>query len=135
MPRVNQAGFAVLPLTSRHDDSTIRKAEEWLHAHFATEVRLEALAAQLGMSPRNFERRFKTATGMKARSYLQALRIAAARRMLEEGARSVQQVSSAVGYDDVAYFRTLFKRHTALTPGAYRRRFGRDGAGLPAAAR
>lgn len=132
MPRVNQAGFAVLPLSSRHDDAAVRKAEKWLHAHFGEEVRLEALAAQLGMSPRNFERRFKAATGMQARNYLQALRVAAARRMLEEGARSVQQVSSAVGYDDVTYFRALFRRHTGLTPGAYRTRFGRKGEAMPA---
>ncbi|WP_022729939.1 GlxA family transcriptional regulator [Fodinicurvata sediminis] len=132
MPRVNQAGFAVLPLTSRHDDGAIRKAEEWLHAHFHEDVKLEGLAAQLGMSPRNFERRFKAATGMKARNYLQALRVAAARRMLEQGARSVQQVGSAVGYDDAAHFRTLFKRHTGLTPAAYRARFGREAERLPA---
>lgn len=132
MPRVNQAGFAVLPLSSRHDDPAIRKAEEWLHTHFREEVRLEALAAQLGMSPRNFERRFKAATGMKARSYLQALRVAAARRLLEGGARSVQQVGSMVGYEDATHFRALFKRHTGLTPGAYRARFGRRGEVLPA---
>lgn len=132
MPRLNQAGFAVLPLTNRHDDPAVRQAEEWLHAHFAEEVQLEGLAVDLGMSPRNFERRFKAATGLKARSYLQALRVTAARRMLEEGARSVQQVGRAVGYDDAAYFRTLFKRHTGLTPMAYRTRFGREAESLPA---
>jgi AraC-like DNA-binding protein len=29
-----------------------------------------------------------------------------------------------VGYEDVAFFRDLFKRHAGLAPGAYRERYG-----------
>jgi hypothetical protein len=50
---------------------------------------------------------------------------AAARRLLERDFRSLQEVSVAVGDQDVAFFRTIFQRHTGATPGAYRRRFGR----------
>ena len=51
------------------------------------------------------------------------LRIRAARRLLEEGQASLQQVSAAVGYEDPAFFRSLFKRHTVLAPAAYKKRF------------
>lgn len=34
------------------------------------------------------------------------------------------EISDAVGYQDVAYFRQLFQRHTEASPSAYRRRFG-----------
>jgi transcriptional regulator GlxA family with amidase domain len=43
--------------------------------------------------------------------------------MLEGGARSLQVVSTAVGYDDAAFFRGLFKRSTGMTPGEYRESF------------
>jgi YesN/AraC family two-component response regulator len=36
----------------------------------------------------------------------------------------MQEISDAVGYQDVAYFRQLFQRHTGASPSAYRRRFG-----------
>jgi transcriptional regulator GlxA family with amidase domain len=36
----------------------------------------------------------------------------------------VQEVSVAVGYEDAAYFRGLFKRFTGIGPQAYRERFG-----------
>ena len=36
--------------------------------------------------------------------------------MIEGGRHSIQEVASAVGYDDVAFFRALFKRHTGLSP-------------------
>ena len=56
--------------------------------------------------------------------YLQKLRIAAAKRLLEGDHRSVQEISDAVGYQDVAFFRNLFQRHTGVSPSAYRQRFG-----------
>jgi YesN/AraC family two-component response regulator len=56
--------------------------------------------------------------------YLQKLRIAAAKRLLESDHRSVQEISDAVGYQDVAFFRSLFQRHTGVSPSAYRQRFG-----------
>jgi transcriptional regulator GlxA family with amidase domain len=123
MPRTCQAGFAVLPLGRRHDDEPIRRAEEWIHRHCREVFRFESLAHELGMSPRNFIRRFKTATGLAPVDYLQRLRVTAARRMLEDDTLTVQEVGHAVGYEDAAFFRRVFKRHTGLAPAAYRRSF------------
>jgi transcriptional regulator GlxA family with amidase domain len=76
------------------------------------------------MSLRSFVRRFKHATGDSPLLYLQKLRIAAAKRLLEGRHRSVQEISDAVGYKDVAFFRNLFQRHTGVSPSAYRQQFG-----------
>ena len=76
------------------------------------------------MSLRNFVRRFKQATGDSPLLYLQKLRIAAAKRLLEGQHRSVQEISDAVGYKDVAFFRNLFLRHTGVSPSTYRQKFG-----------
>jgi transcriptional regulator GlxA family with amidase domain len=123
MPRECQAGFSVLPIGARHDDEPVRKAERWIHDHCREEVRFDALARALGMSPRNFARRFKDATGTTPLEYLQRLRVRAAQRMLEDDDhRSVAEVGAAVGYEDGAFFRDLFRRHTGLAPAAYRRR-------------
>jgi transcriptional regulator GlxA family with amidase domain len=123
MPRECQAGFAVLPMGSRHADDAIRRAEAWIHAHCREDFSFEWLAHELGMSPRNFIRRFKSATGMAPLEYIQRLRVRAAKHLLEGDQVSVQEVGIAVGYEDPAFFRTLFKRHTGLAPSAYRRRF------------
>jgi transcriptional regulator GlxA family with amidase domain len=45
--------------------------------------------------------------------------------MLEVEHRTVQEIGIAVGYEDAAFFRSLFKRHTGAAPNEYRRRFGR----------
>ena len=123
-PRAWQAGFGIVPLKTEHQDDSISRAQEWLHENFHRTFPLEAPARRVGMSLRNFVRRFKEATGDSPLNYLQKLRIAAAKRLLESEHRSVQEVSDAVGYQDVAFFRNLFQRHTGVSPSAYRQRFG-----------
>ncbi len=68
-------------------------------------------------------RHFKAATGQLPAGYIQALRIQAAKAMLERDAKPIQAISTDVGYDDVAFFRSLFKRITRMTPTEYRAHF------------
>ncbi len=105
MPRKHQSGYAMLPLSPPHSDARIRAAEAVLQAG------------------RPFARRFKAATGRLPAAYLQAVRIETAKAMLESETAPIQTVSSAVGYDDVAFFRSLFKRSTGMTPVEYRTHF------------
>jgi transcriptional regulator GlxA family with amidase domain len=123
-PRAWQAGFAIVPLKTEHSDDGISRAQEWLHQNFHQSFPLQAPANRVGMSLRNFVRRFKQATGDSPLVYLQKLRVAAAKRLLEGDHRSMQEISDAVGYQDVAFFRGLFQRHTGVSPGEYRRKFG-----------
>jgi len=94
-------------------------------------VRVEQLAGRFGMSPRSFARRFVAATSETPLVYLHRLRIDAARHLLESRRKSIVDVGIAVGYEDMAFFRRLFRRHTGASPRAYRARFGpsagRDG--------
>jgi transcriptional regulator GlxA family with amidase domain len=134
MPRANQSGYAVLPLTRAHDDDKVRTAEAYMEKNYARNISIERLARDLSMSPRNFIRRFKRATGRLPGNYLQTMRVAIAKEMLEDGARSVQVVSAAVGYEDAAFFRGIFKRCTGMTPGEYRENFTGIGDMRPACA-
>jgi len=124
MPRAWQAGFAMVPLKTEHRDDEIAKAQDWLHENFHRNFALDMPARRVGMSMRNFVRRFKQATGDSPLMYLQKLRVAAAKRLLESDHRSMQQISDAVGYRDVAFFRSLFERQTGVSPSVYREKFG-----------
>jgi transcriptional regulator GlxA family with amidase domain len=123
MPRTHQAGYAVLPLSPPHGDDRIRQVEAFLQARYAEDINSEQLAELACMSERTFLRRFKAATGRVPAGYLQAVRIEAAKAMLELETASVQAVAQNVGYEDVSFFRTLFKRETGMTPGEYRAHF------------
>jgi transcriptional regulator GlxA family with amidase domain len=123
-PRIWQSGYGTSPPRSAHDDEGVRAAQDWLVRNFKQEVGLDALAARVGMSPRNFARRFTAATGETPLNYLHRLRIDAARHLLETRGKSIADIGRAVGYTDLGFFRRLFKRHTGAPPQAYRARFG-----------
>lgn len=123
MPRTHQAGYAVLPFSPPHGDDRIRTVEAEIQSRYRDTHSNEDLAQLANMSERTFLRRFKAATGRVPAAYIQAVRVEAAKALLEREKAPVQTVSSAVGYDDVSFFRTLFKRLTGMTPGEYRERF------------
>jgi transcriptional regulator GlxA family with amidase domain len=123
MPRTHQSGYAVLPLSPPHADDRIRAVEALLQEHFREPHSNEALAEQAGMSERNFIRRFQAATGKAPAAYVQAVRVEAAKVILERDATPVQTVAGMVGYTDPSFFRTIFKRETGMTPADYRSRF------------
>jgi transcriptional regulator GlxA family with amidase domain len=124
MPRTHQSGYAMLPLSPPHGDEKVRAAEAYLQGAFRDDVSTETLASQASLGARTFARRFKAATGRHPAAYLQAVRIETAKAMIERDSDPIQAVSSAVGYDDVAFFRGLFKRSTGMTPAEYRAHFG-----------
>lgn len=123
MPRLHQSGYAMLPVSQPHGDARIRTVEAYLQSNFRDDLPTRALADQAGLGERTFVRHFKAATGRLPAAYLQALRIEAAKAMLERDAKPIQSISSDVGYDDVAFFRRLFKRSTGMTPAEYRAHF------------
>lgn len=131
MPRTYQESFSVVPFSRGHTDQVIRRAEDWLHNHFPDDIDLDAVAAEFALAPRTFLRRFKAATGETPLVYLQGLRIAAAKRMLEDDRLTIQEVGLAVGYEDSAFFREVFKRHARISPSAYRERYGQADAASP----
>lgn len=127
MPRSNQSGYAMLPLSPPHNDDAVRGVEHVLQTKYCDDLSIDSLAEGAAMSSRTLLRRFKAATGRMPGAYLQAVRVEMAKAMLENDRASVQSVASAVGYDDVSFFRNLFKRETGMTPAEYRGHFAAMG--------
>jgi transcriptional regulator GlxA family with amidase domain len=123
MPRIHQSGYAMLPVSQAHGDERIRAVEAFLQTNFRQDISTQTLADRAGLGLRTFVRHFKAATGKLPAAYLQAVRIEAAKNMLERDAQRIQSISSEIGYDDVAFFRSLFKRITGMTPAEYRAHF------------
>ncbi len=123
---VSQTGhIPYLPLLAqtRHGDSLVERAQHWLRQHMAGDVSMAALAQAMGAGERTLARRFGAALGETPLAHLQALRLDAARALLEAGDLSVQAVATQVGYSDASSFTRLFREGFGLSPGAYRRRF------------
>ena len=110
--------------TRNHGDAAVVRAQEALHSGFPDAGAMSAALAASGLSSRTFKRRFKAATGQSATDYIQHLRVKEARFRLETTNTSIEEIGARIGYRDVAFFRTLFRRLVGLTPGQYREQFG-----------
>jgi transcriptional regulator GlxA family with amidase domain len=111
-----------VPLTD-HGDALIAELQRWLDRHSMVQNPIAEMTARSGLARRTLERRFRKTTGESPIGYVQKLRVRQARRLLERTGRSVEEIGFKVGYENTAFFRRVFKRHTRLTPGAYRRKF------------
>jgi len=118
-----QGPYVVFQAPTDHGDAAVLAAQEWLGSHYAVAAPVEEMVKRSGLAERSFKRRFTKATGYPPITYVQHLRVEDAKRRLERTAAPVDDISWAVGYEDPAFFRRLFKRIARISPGAYRRKF------------
>jgi AraC family transcriptional activator FtrA len=116
-----QAQFIEQPVAAAGDDR-LDQAMQWAMGHLGDGITVAQMAAHAFMSPRNFSRRFRVATGVSPREWLLDRRIQAALPLLEDGALPVESVGQAVGFGPPA-FRRQFRRALGISPAEYRRAF------------
>lgn len=91
-----------------------------LRRSFDHDLKLEDLANRAGMSVSTLLRRFRTATGSSPVEFLLRLRLERAREILSTTDRRITDIAFDSGFRDSNYFTRQFKRHTGLSPRAYR---------------
>ena len=105
---------------ARHSDEDILQAQIWLQDNFDKPVVMAELATRFGLSLRTFNRRFREAVGEAPLEYLQELRLDTARQLLQNTNLSIAEIAQRCGYQDTAWFATLFRRFYDVTPSTYR---------------
>lgn len=105
----------------QHADEAVIGVQWRMQRELARPLRMSELAREAGMSPRTLDRRFREATGLSPLAYLQSLRIAVAKQMLEATNLTVAEVAFRVGYQDQGHFARVFTRTLTVPPAEYRR--------------
>jgi len=106
-------------------ESRIQAIQNWIIDNVAVDLSLAVLAAQAGMSVRNFSRIFQRETGGTPAEFVELARVDAARRLLEDSDISLQQVATKCGFSSADIMRRAFIRRIAIGPSDYRNRFQR----------
>lgn len=123
--RDSQLSYSLLKIGQPHHDELVQNVQNWLEQHFHESFSLDDIATRFNVTTRTLIRHFKQALDLPPNQYLQAIRIEAARKRLEETDQAVDVIMQNIGYQDPSSFRRLFHRKTGLTPLEYRRRFSR----------
>ncbi|MCP4315088.1 MAG: helix-turn-helix domain-containing protein [Hyphomicrobiales bacterium] len=109
-----------------HGDRQVLTAQQWMERNYGGPVRMIAIAADVGMSPRNFSRRFKQVTNESPHDYLRRVRIEAAKDLFRDRDLSLSEIADRFGYRDPGSFLKAFRRETGLTPGEFRDQFRQE---------
>lgn len=102
-------------------DPLVAQAQLWIRDRFTRTFRIADLSRDLGVSHQSLIRRFREASGMLPRAFVQRTRVDAASLMLAETNRSISEIAQLVGYADVPSFRRIFTLETGVSPSAWRR--------------
>jgi transcriptional regulator GlxA family with amidase domain len=124
--RDSQAPYAILDLPRDHGDADVLRAQRVMENRYPETLAIDEIAREVGISPRHFKRRFKQAIGETPLSYLQRVRIEAAKKKLERSKAPVSEITWQIGYADSSSFCRLFKKTTGLSPRDYREKFFRQ---------
>ena len=99
----------------------IQQAVRFINDNYRTDIRLDAVSGEAGMSPSHFSRIFRKVMGLSYQEYLNSRRIAKAEKLLSSSPRSITEIAISVGFADSTGLGRIFKKLTGQTPSAYRR--------------
>jgi AraC family transcriptional activator FtrA len=117
-----QAQFLPRPM-AQGEQGRLSKLMDWLRGHPAQPHTVASMAERAAMSPRTLQRQFQQATGLGPIEWLIRERVAIVKEMLEQPEVPLAQIAEQAGFGSEESLRHHFRRLTATTPGAYRKRF------------
>ncbi|MBN1986012.1 MAG: helix-turn-helix domain-containing protein [Prolixibacteraceae bacterium] len=121
--RRSQTPFVIFNGQKTHDDEEIKQAQVLIEKRYRERISVNEIIEDIGIGRRTFERRFKKETGNTVMEYIQRVKVEAAKRELEKGYKTVNEVMFEVGYQDNKAFRNVFRRYSGMSPSDYRLKF------------
>ena len=104
----------------------IAKVKEYISNHYAEDLRLEDLAALVGMVPSAFSRFFRQHTTRTLSSYIIDIRLGNAARLLVDTTTSISEICYACGFNNLSNFNRIFKSRRGYTPRDFRALFTKN---------
>ncbi|WP_158969415.1 GlxA family transcriptional regulator [Chachezhania sediminis] len=103
-------------------DPRIQKALVLIENDVKGRLSIPDLAAQLGLSPRHFSRRFAEQVGHSPKAYIQQTRLRYAMWMLSNSSNSITSIAYAAGFSSSSHFCSAFRERFGISPGSVRAR-------------
>lgn len=112
-------------LVKRHSLSrysyVVGRAITIINYDLQADLSLKSISEQLNVSPAYFSGLFKKECGCTLTDYVNNMRLERAIELLHKSENQVQSIAYECGFQDPNYFIRLFKKHTGMTPGQYRK--------------
>ncbi len=113
----------MLPLVKGDKSKYVLEALNYIAEHYNdNDISITPIAGSLGVSESHLSHVFKKETSYTIIGYLTRYRIHIAMKLLQDCRHKVYEVSEMVGYRDVAYFGSTFKKLVGVSPSEYQDR-------------
>lgn len=110
----------VQPQKNRAEGTVAAELIRYVDASYREKLTLQDFCDRQHYSLAYVSRRFKQETGMTFREYVQKVRIEKCCALLSGSDLSVSEAAAAVGYEDMQFFREVFRKYLHMTPKEYR---------------
>lgn len=118
-----QRQFSVSLASQAPRSRTFEELGVWIVENLQKPLNVEMLAGHMAMSPRNFARVFRAEFGETPANYVRQTRIEAARALLEQSRRGLDEIAGRCGFGSDEVMRKAFLDTLGVTPGQYRATF------------
>ncbi|WP_394363657.1 helix-turn-helix domain-containing protein, partial [Flavobacterium hydatis] len=98
--------------------------KDLLENNFRKERQPSFYATQMGISPNNFSKLCKQYFLKTPSTLIQERVILEAKKLIHLSYKSMKQIAAELNFDDENYFSRYFKKHTGITPTAFRENVG-----------
>lgn len=110
------------PVSAHDRPPWLRRAEEMIHAEFASPITLTRVAGEVGVNASTLARAYRAQFGMSVGAHVRRLRIEWAARELLRSAAPISTIALQAGFYDQAHFTNVFRRLLGTSPARYRDR-------------
>lgn len=107
-------------------DVNVSKAVRYIRENACRNIDSRAIAKAAGQSRRALEKKFRTCTGRTPMEEVHEIRLRRIKQLLAETNYILPVIAEESGFTYHEYMSRFFKKHTGLTPGAYRRQYGKN---------
>lgn len=112
-----------LPLAKGDKSRYVLQALSYIAEHYSdNDISITPIARYLDVSEGHLSHMFKKETSYTIIGYLTRYRIQMAMKLFQSGGYKVYEVAEKVGYRDVTYFGSLFKKQVGMSPSEYQDR-------------
>ena len=109
----------------KSSERTAVGAKEIIDLHFSdANIGISEIADKLFVSESYLRRVFEGKFSMSPKKYLDNVRIAHARSLIDSGIFNQKEIARRCGFEDVKYFRTVFQKKMGISPSEYKYSFG-----------
>lgn len=97
-------------------------AVQFIADHSHEPIGLDDVAAHVGKSRAYLTQQFRLQMGKSINAYITEMKLRDAKRFLRYSDLSLGEIAHALAFSSQAYFQSVFKKHTGMTPGEYRKK-------------